>query len=232
MPVRKPTNRYSGSHMLVSFPSVKVGRPVSCESLLEADAVELLEADPTVDWYEEQPLTIEYLHEGRMRRFTPDLLARKVTAHLLIECKPAIWVENPANQRKFAAARVWCAERGWEFQVWTDIDLRAGHRLANTKRLRPYATRTPDPRSELRAREALATTPHAALSLGDLAAMMSAPDRLPRLTFDDGLADLLTFLRQGRLAFDADVAPLTRATLVRLPGRGVDAAQEGDHDRR
>ncbi len=226
MPVRTPNNRFGGRHMLVSFPSVKLGRAVACESLLEADAVELLEGDPAVEWYEEQPFTIEYLHEGRIRRFTPDLAAHKGGGRLLIECKPDALVDTAANRRKFAAARAWCAEHGWTFEVWTDVTLRAGHRLANGKRLRPYAARTPDPRTELRAREALTTTPGTALPLGELAAIVSAPERTPSLPFDDALADLLTLLRLGRLAYDPDAAPLTRATPVRLPDRPMGDVKE------
>ena len=63
MPVRKVSNR--GGNAIGRFPSTKMGRMIAFESLLERDFIYLLDYDPTVDWFEEQPLSIEYQHEAQ-----------------------------------------------------------------------------------------------------------------------------------------------------------------------
>ena len=137
MPVRKVSNR--GRNVVGRFPSIKMGRMIAFESLLERDFIYLLDYDVRVEWYEEQPLTIEYLHDGQTLHYTPDFQIVEVGRQVLVECKPERFVDTEDNQRKFAIARDWCASRDWEFRVVTDLHIRAGFRLQNIKRLTPYA---------------------------------------------------------------------------------------------
>src|SRR5262249_18461312 len=95
--------------------------------------------DPNVQAFEEQPLVIPYQHNEREVTYTPDFLLQTQGRHILVECKPASLVKTEANQRKFNAARSWCKEHGYEFEVVTDEQIRAGFRLANVKRLTQYA---------------------------------------------------------------------------------------------
>lgn len=136
MPVRKVSNR--GGNSIGRFPSLKMGRMIAFESLLERDFIYLLDYDVRVEWFEEQPLTIEYLHAGQTRHYTPDFQLVEAGRQILVECKPERFVDTDDNPRKFAVARDWCASRGWEFRVVTD-QIRAGFRLQNIKRLTPYA---------------------------------------------------------------------------------------------
>ena len=109
MPVRKVSNR--GGNAIGRFPSTKMGRMIAFESLLERDFIYLLDYDPAVEWFEEQPLSIEYLHEGKQLHYTPDFHLLEDGQHVLVECKPERFVEAEENRRKFGVAQEWCQAR-------------------------------------------------------------------------------------------------------------------------
>lgn len=137
MPVRKVSNR--GGNIIGRFPSLKLGRMVEFESLIERDFIYLLDFEAEVESFSEQPLTIEYEHEGKGYHYTPDFWLIKHGQPILVECKPAKLVDEPANRRKFTAAQAWCAAKKWEFQVVTDEQLRRGYRLNNIRFLTQFA---------------------------------------------------------------------------------------------
>ena len=97
-----------------------------------------------MEWFEEQPLSIEYLYETRQLHYTPDFHLLERGQHVLVECKPRRFVETEENCRKFAVAREWCAERCWEFRVITDQQVRSGFRLQNVKLLAQHARQKVD----------------------------------------------------------------------------------------
>jgi hypothetical protein len=142
MPVRKVSNH--SRNVIGRFPSAKMGRMIAFESLLERDFIYLLEYDPSVKWFEEQPLSIKYLQEGKQFQYTPDFHLLENGQHVLVECKPQRFVETEENRHKFAVARVWCRECGWEFRLMTDQQIRAGFRLKNVKLLAQYARQKVD----------------------------------------------------------------------------------------
>ncbi len=165
MPVRKVSNR--GGNIIGRFPSIKMGRMIAFESLLERDFIYLLDYDVRVERFEEQPLTIEYLHDGQTLHYTPDFQIIEAGRPVLVECKPERFIDTEDNRRKFVVAREWCASRDWEFRVVTDQQIRAGFRLQNLKRLTAYARLAVD--ASLRGRietclQAAATTPLQALA--------------------------------------------------------------------
>ena len=127
MPVRNVTNR--GGNVIGRFPSLKMQRMIAFESLLERDFIYLLDYDANVTWFEEQPLTIEYQHEGKLRHYTPDFHLIEHDQHVLVECKPDHFVATADNQRKFAVAQAWCLACDWQFRIVTDAEVRAGYRL-------------------------------------------------------------------------------------------------------
>ena len=102
MPVRKVSNR--GGNVIGRFPSTKMGRMIAFESLLERDFIYLLDYDPAVEWFEEQPLSIEYVHEAKLLHYTPDFHLLERGQHVLVECKPERFVDTEENRRKFAVA--------------------------------------------------------------------------------------------------------------------------------
>jgi hypothetical protein len=151
MPVRKGSRR--GGSAIGRFPSLKMGRMIAFESLLERDFIYLLDFDPSVDWFDEQPPVIETVHEGKQLHYTPDFHLMERGRHVLVECKQEGFVETDKNLSMYAATQDLCDERGWEFRIVNNRQVRAGFRLHNVKFLTQYARQKVDPiiRSQIHA---------------------------------------------------------------------------------
>lgn len=145
MPVRKiPKN-----HLVVTggFASEKNDRLLGFESLLEKDYMILLEYDDAVRNFEEQPVRIPVTAKGRrLSPYVPDVLVNfypgrggKERKPLLVEVKPTRYLVKHAEKYKpkFAAAKAYAAEHGWQFQIVTEKEIR-GPLLGNLKFLREY----------------------------------------------------------------------------------------------
>jgi len=143
VPVRKVSNR--GGNIIGHFPSIKLKRMVAFESLIERDYLYLLDNEAGIEWFEEQPLTIEYWHESKTLHYTPDFHIVEAGKNVLIECKPFALVDRDENQRKFRAAHAWCIDQGWSFRIVSDHDIRTGFRLENVKLLTRYARHVIEP---------------------------------------------------------------------------------------
>lgn len=153
MSVRKPSNRGGVRKNIGMTPSLKAGRPVWWESLLERDFILLLEIDHDVVNYTEQPFRVRYPFEGRARRYTPDFLVERKNKWQVVEVK---W-KKKASTEEFRLFRL-SAEpailnkartligpddgRACEFVVATEAEIRVQPLLENVKILRGYA-RTP-----------------------------------------------------------------------------------------
>ena len=126
--------------------SRKNARMVASESSLERDLLVLLEFDPTVERYEEQPVCIEYVdREGDNHTYTPDVLVyyhpdlSPASPPLLCEVKYradlfANWKEIKPKVR---AGRAYARQQGWHFKIITEREIRTPY-LKNAKFLRPY----------------------------------------------------------------------------------------------
>ena len=208
MGVRHLTRRKHGLNGL--FPSLKTGRMVWFESFLERDFIHLLEFDLRVITFAEQPFTLEYLHQGQTRHYTPDFQVQYAPQRqVLVEIKPAAFALHEDNQRKFAAAQAWCAERGWTFRVVTEADVRQQPRLANVKLVARYARLSVAPQVQSRMFAALVADPDQ--SLGQLA------QRLEPANPVSALPALLHLAARHAIALALDEAPLSLATRVTLP---------------
>ena len=210
MPVRKVSNR--GGNIIGRFPSVKLGRMVDFESLIERDLIYLLDFEPEVTWFGEQPLTLEYEQQGKVRRYTPDFHVITNGQNSLVECKPQRAVKLPQNQEKFRAGQIWCAAKGWMFEVVTDEQLRGGYRLRNVKFLTQFAHYPIDP--EVKGRiQACLTTASRPLSLAEVMAQV-APHHPHSIKIP---IYYLAFHHELKLPLDE--APLSLDTLLSWRGR-------------
>ena len=150
-PVRKIGMTYRSLSAIQ--PSEKNSRVVRAESALERDACCLLEFDPNVTEYVEQPLTIRYVELGKTRRYTPDFFVRYATTKpaQLIEIKYA--QDLRANQAQFAsrfmAAKQHAEAEGWDFNIWTEAEIQTPY-LKNAKFLLRFRSPTLCVRSEYR----------------------------------------------------------------------------------
>lgn len=138
---RKITN--AGTTKLIGkFPSLKLGRIVWYESLLERDYLYLLEIDPDVVSYREQPGRIYYLLNGRGHHYTPDLLVERRHTRQIVEVKPKRKTAEENFVLLFRLAEEVCLREGYEFKVATEEMIRLQPRLDWLKLLYKYA-RTP-----------------------------------------------------------------------------------------
>lgn len=146
MPVRKvPTSRRS---LTGAVASRRDGRMVASESSLERDLLVLLDFDPAVERYEEQPVRIEYRDAGgRSRTYTPDVLVHfrqdiapgSPTTPLLYEVKYRrdLFDNWREIKPKVRAGRAYARERGWRFKIITEREIRTPY-LENARFLRQY----------------------------------------------------------------------------------------------
>lgn len=146
MPVRKiPTNRRSLTGLVSSR---KNARMTGFESSLECDFFLLLDFDRSVERYEEQPVTIEYVSTtGKLRTYTPDVLVyyrQDLTMvndpqPLLCEVKyrEDLFAKWKEYKPKLRAGRAYARGQGWNFRIITEREVRTPY-LDNVKFLRQY----------------------------------------------------------------------------------------------
>ncbi len=120
------------------MPSVKNHTVNQYESSLERDLIYILELDERVVSYVEQPVTIDYEHEGQQRRYTPDFLvnyhpvaaqtgaAGKQPKPLLVEVKyrDTLREDWKLLKPKFMAAMRYADTQGWRFKLLTEREIR------------------------------------------------------------------------------------------------------------
>jgi len=118
------------------------------ESSLERDFLLLLDFDPDVEFYEEQPVRIVYHDDnGRRRTYTPDVFVRyrpeslpaTYAKPLLCEVKYREDLRQhwTAYRPKFRAAQRYARQHGWRFRLVTERHVRTPY-LDNAKFLRSY----------------------------------------------------------------------------------------------
>src|SRR5262245_42941407 len=146
MPVRIVPKNYRNLTGLV--PNSRTQAMTAFESTLERDFLLLLDFDPDVEFYEEQPLTLTY-HDttGQRRTYTPDLLVRyrpacvevgRAKAHLCeVKYRDDLRQHWTDYRPKFRAAQRYARQQGWRFRVVTERHVRTPY-LANVKFLGSY----------------------------------------------------------------------------------------------
>lgn len=142
-PARKISNRATRKNTGY-FPSIKNGRSVAFESLLERDYIYLLEFDNDVISYKEQPTKISYKIMDRTYHYTPDFLVQRNNKMQLIEIKPKSKLEkllsDSLTNKRYEAAAFYCKSNNYdEFKIVTDEEIRSGYILENIKTLFHYS---------------------------------------------------------------------------------------------
>lgn len=210
MPVRKiPKNAL---FVTGGFASRKNNRLMGFESPLERDHLLLLEFNRDVESFEEQPVKISFKGtKGRMCSYVPDVFVRYLVNQRpqLIEVKGSVELKRKAKKLapKFAAARAYCEEQGWDFVVITEKKIR-GPYLQNLKFLREYREVDPDTSAIERILQFVDTAKRRQ-SVNTVLAKV-APDLNDRLT---ALPALWFLVVNGRLCIDFK-KPITHDTLV------------------
>lgn len=116
------------------FPSRKLNRMVAWESLLERDAILLLEVSPGVVSFQEQPVVIQYFDGQSLCDYYPDfevILASGSVFHL--EVKTTTKLKSPKVAAKFAAIAALYQEKGPCFRIVTEHELQRQPLLGNAQ---------------------------------------------------------------------------------------------------
>lgn len=119
---------YRSSSGLVQ--SKKTQTALRFESTLERDFIYLLEFDPSVDFYIDQPFTIYYFDiNKKKRKYTPDFLVQYIDKNkksevIEIKYKKNLDANSLQLKPKFDAARNFCKLNNLNFRVITDNEIR------------------------------------------------------------------------------------------------------------
>ncbi|MGH8110150.1 MAG: TnsA endonuclease N-terminal domain-containing protein [Arenimonas sp.] len=118
----------------------------SFESSLERDWLLILDFLPEVLSLREQPFTIKYEWNGKVRRYTPDVVAEYSSAGgkinvVVYEVKRREYLRKKWKilKPRFKAAVKFCKARGWKFKIVTEKEIRSVM-LKNACFLRRYRT--------------------------------------------------------------------------------------------
>lgn len=142
MPVRGIKKNYRS--VTGFFASVKNNRNVGYESLLERDFFLLLEFDPTVVTYEEQPISLSYFYANRNIRYTPDVLvnyknSKRHSCIFEIKYSDEIKEKKVFLKQKFEQIESYLIQNDMEFKLFTELDIRTQF-LENAKMIYRFAS--------------------------------------------------------------------------------------------
>jgi TnsA endonuclease N terminal len=204
--VRKITNKGSKTKVIGRTPSYKMGRAVAWESQIERDFIYLLEFDPDVLSYQEQPRKFQYRADGKVHSYTPDLEVTTKDKTLIIEIKPASKAKDDEHQRLFKRVAPVIEAEGFEYRVVTDAMIRHEPQLSNIKYLRIHGRTVPTTSDQLIAHSHL--TQHPSPTVSSLMEEFTVRS-LPRQT-------VYTLIYWGVIAVDLN-QPLTPLSPLFLP---------------
>ncbi len=208
MPVRKIPRYGSGQKNLGKFASVKTGRVAWYEALTERDCMYLLDFDPDVISWREQPLRIRFTYRGKTHRYTPDLEVHRGAKKQLIEVKPKHKVDSGEWDVLFRAASSVCEQEGYEFLVLTEEVIRLQPRLENVKLLWKYARMPVLPHHQIMCSQFFQSRKDELVTLSDLVQLFTRK-QMPAQT-------LYSLLFWGALDFDL-MQPLDQCSQITLP---------------
>ncbi|MFJ2693976.1 TnsA endonuclease N-terminal domain-containing protein [Pseudomonas sp. NPDC087336] len=141
-PVRSSLRRRR-QNFIVDFPSMKNGRSMQCDAVLESAYCIWLEHDPQVVKYYTQPHTFIWVDDSQPYRYTPDF-------YVVLTCGDGYFTEVKHDFGKQRARRLakldsfhaLCFKEGWAFQRRDEQSITGSTMFQTLKalysRLRPY----------------------------------------------------------------------------------------------
>jgi len=113
-----------GHSKCIKFHSEKNNRNYLLRSPYEEKGASLIESNNSIKYWEYESIRIEYINSiGNRKTYVPDFKFELNDQTVLVEVKPkrvcGIW----GNPEKFEIARLYCKERNWRFEVWTEEEL-------------------------------------------------------------------------------------------------------------
>lgn len=192
--------------IVCKIPSRKLGRIVAVHSFLARDYVLLMEYDPQISLYREQPCKIRFRHDGRLHVCTPDfLVVDRAGDRRLIRLKPAAQSIAEDDAAFLRAVSNICRERGFDLTIVHEADIRQEPRLRNIGLLRRYSRTELGMRHRLLCRDFFRLTP--APTLGALIESLRDHD----VVCPEAVAH--TLIWHGVMSTDLD-RPLDRQSVI------------------
>ncbi|ESU34065.1 hypothetical protein G3A_03040 [Bacillus sp. 17376] len=135
----KPSRKIKASSKLSirgKHNSTKMHRMIPWESTLERDFIKRLDFDPTVTSFKFQPLKINYVYQGKKRRYYPDfLVVKNDMKEYIYEVKALEKTEDEVNKVKFQVGMKFCSGRNMKYVVVSEADIREGFLIENLDEL-------------------------------------------------------------------------------------------------
>jgi len=211
-PVRKPTNH--GRKVIGKFPSAKMSRPIWWESQLERDYIYLLETDPDVVAFHEQPFQIRYTIDNTVHTYTPDFLVKRRSGRKqIVEVKPEEVALSEEYGRFSRIVTLICKKHGCEFITVTEKTIRVQPRLDNVKFLSRYSRVPVHPNHLIEQRRVFIKSKKPSLSM------------LVKKFSNRGIGQHVVYalIARGEVTVDLD-APIMPSSIVSSPHRNDSAA--------
>lgn len=102
--------------------SATMGRHVGFESWVERDHLVALDFDARVAAIASQPFWLHWRQAGKARRHAPDFFVRLADGSaLVVDSRPFELIEG-RDAEAFAATGAACAQIGWQYAVWGEVD--------------------------------------------------------------------------------------------------------------
>lgn len=101
--------------------SPKADKKMHYRSGYELTVYKCLDKDLDVLTYDVEPFIVPYIHNGKGRKYTPDIIIKFINGKTEVwEVKPSSQTLLEINQNKWRAANKACEHRGWQFKVITE----------------------------------------------------------------------------------------------------------------
>jgi len=179
------------------------------ESPHELNAFRLLDADPTVSFFQEQPAELQFILDGEIRRHYPDLLVRTVSGDEFWEIKAdhASVDDETAHRTQLLISAL--PRHGYLYRLVFGADLVKGPRIANSLTLLRYG------------RDDLTIIERERVRLLFRGAQVTWGDVLRGVLGERGRRQICRLALEGIIDFDVG-APLTDETSLRwIPSAGI-----------
>jgi hypothetical protein len=130
----------SRSRATGKYPSWKMGRMIQWESADELNVYRLLDVDPQVKSFQEQPLTISYVLNGEQHLHYPDVLVTTSAGQELWEIKTSYYANEPGVVARTTLMTAVLPEHGFQYRMILANHLRNSAEIANALTLLTHQT--------------------------------------------------------------------------------------------
>lgn len=128
-PSKKRRKKKKSHYKRGSHESLKCHGVAQYRSGWELAYMKYMDSSDLVSEYHYEPFVIQYLSNVRskkVRKYYPDFLVKFADGTTkLVEIKPKKRLTNARVQKKAKAASDWCEERGYEYVILTEIELKS-----------------------------------------------------------------------------------------------------------